>query len=153
MKERTVTSDVLNMSLRQLKPTEIHEIDSAMHIVKFNLENGITVSYVYNITMENKYYLQRMQPYAIPHGKFSDENEIVEFIRDDIVKFRNAAKSSNFDRFTKVAGSISDLTEQFENMFIDHNIDPADMDLIETKLEALIDEIKTVKDRSETLVY
>ena len=38
-------------------------------------------------------------------------------------------------------------------MFIDHNIDPADMDLIETKLEALIDEIKTVKDRSETLVY
>ena len=153
MKERTITSDVLSLSLQQLKPTEIHEVDSTMHIVKFQLENSITVSYVYNITLENKYYLQRMQPYAMPHGKFSDENEIVEFIKSDIIKFRNAAKSSNFNKFTKVAGSISDLTEQFENMFIDHNVESTDMDLIESKLEMLIDEVKTIKDRSEKLIY
>ena len=65
MNQNTVTGDYININLRQLGATSIKEFNSIMHIAEFDLGDGLIVSYVFNITRHNKYFLQRMQPYAM----------------------------------------------------------------------------------------
>ena len=74
MNQNTVTGDYININLRQLGATSIKEFNSIMHIAEFDLGDGLIVSYVFNITRHNKYFLQRMQPYAMVHGKFASES-------------------------------------------------------------------------------
>ena len=62
-----------NMSLTM--QSAIREINSIMHIVRFQLENGFEVAYVFNITKNNKYFLQRMRPYALAHGKMAEDEQ------------------------------------------------------------------------------
>ena len=80
MNQNTVTGDYININLRQLGATSIKEFNSIMHIAEFDLGDGLIVSYVFNITRHNKYFLQRMQPYAMVHGKFASDQEIIDFI-------------------------------------------------------------------------
>ena len=61
MNQNTVTGDYININLRQLGATSIKEFNSIMHIAEFDLGDGLIVSYVFNITRHNKYFLQRMQ--------------------------------------------------------------------------------------------
>ena len=84
MNENTVTGDFININLRQLGATSIKEYNSIMHIAEFDLGDGLIVSYVFNITRHNKYFLQRVQPYAMIHGKFASDREILEFIQSDL---------------------------------------------------------------------
>ena len=133
MNENTVTGDIIALKLRQLQTKDIRMIRSNMYFVDFELDDGTKVSYVFNITKGDKFFLQRMRPYAIVHGKFGTADEIVDFIRKDIAMFRNAVKSSNFPAFVKTfqAGSevsrhvlqviiarISDLNESSERIEI-----------------------------------
>ena len=61
MNQNTVTGDYININLRQLGATSIKEFNSIMHIAEFDLGDGLIVSYVFNITRHNKYFLQRMR--------------------------------------------------------------------------------------------
>ena len=97
MNANSISGDMINFRLRQLGATSIREINSIMHIVRFQLENGFEVAYVFNITKNNKYFLQRMRPYALAHGKMADAESIVAFITEDIAKFRQAQRSSKSD--------------------------------------------------------
>ena len=87
MNQNTVTGDYININLRQLGATSIKEFNSIMHIAEFDLGDGLIVSYVFNITRHNKYFLQRMQPYAMVHGKFASDQEIIDFITADLKLF------------------------------------------------------------------
>ena len=89
MNQNTVTGDYININLRQLGATSIKEFNSIMHIAEFDLGDGLIVSYVFNITRHNKYFLQRMQPYAMVHGKFASDQEIIDFITADLKRFEN----------------------------------------------------------------
>ncbi len=123
MNANSITGDVINVRLRQLGASSIREINSIMHIVRFELESGFEVAYVFNITKDNKYFLQRMRPYALAHGKMADAESIVAFIEGDIEKFRRAQNSSNFDTFIKTANLMNTLTAKLEDMFLNHNVD------------------------------
>lgn len=123
MNANSITGDVINVRLRQLGASSIREINSIMHIVRFELESGFEVAYVFNITKDNKYFLQRMRPYALAHGKMADAESIVAFIEEDIGKFRQAQNSSNFDTFIKTANLMNTLTAKLEDMFLNHNVD------------------------------
>ena len=123
MNANSITGDVINVRLRQLGASSIREINSIMHIVRFELESGFEVAYVFNITKDNKYFLQRMRPYALAHGKMADAESIVAFIEEDIEKFRRAQNSSNFDTFIKTANLMNTLTAKLEDMFLNHNVD------------------------------
>lgn len=123
MNANSITGDVINVRLRQLGASSIREINSIMHIVRFELESGFEVAYVFNITKDNKYFLQRMRPYALAHGKMADAESIVAFIEEDIGKFRRAQNSSNFDTFIKTATLMNTLTAKLEDMFLNHNVD------------------------------
>ena len=87
------------------------------------LENGFEVAYVFNITKNNKYFLQRMRPYALAHGKMADAESIVAFITEDIAKFRQAQRSSNFHTFIETASLMNTLTAKLEELFLNNNVD------------------------------
>ena len=123
MNANSITGDVINLRLRQLGASSIREINSIMHIVRFQLESGFEVAYVFNITKGNKYFLQRMRPYALAHGKMADAESIVAFIEEDIAKFRQAERSSNFDTFIETANLMNTLTAKLEDLFLNHNVD------------------------------
>lgn len=149
MNENTISGDLIGVALRQLGAASVREIRSMMHIANFVLEDGVEVTYVFNITKENRYYLQRMRPYAMPWGLFADENQIIRFIRQDIAKFRNAHRSHNFQKFLDAEEKVSGLVDKLEALFLDCNVDAAALDALDGKLDALQNELDILRARSK----
>ena len=135
MNQNTVTGDYININLRQLGATSIKEFNSVMHIVEFDLGEGLIVSYVFNITRHNKYFLQRIQPYAMIHGKFASDQEIIDFITEDLSRFRNAKNSHNFDTFLLISHLGHHVTENIEKLFLNYNVDSQQLENIQDELE------------------
>lgn len=151
MNKDSITGDIIGVYLRQLGATKIQEFNSRMHIVEFDLGDGWEVSYVFNITKNDKYFLQRMRPYAIAHGKFSNAKEIIEFIRTDIAKFKNAKKSHNFSKFLEDTAKGNELVQEMEHLFLNHNVDPETLDLIQEHLQQIIQLIRK-QHKSDTFI-
>lgn len=152
MNQNTVSGDIINLKLRQMNASNITLVRSNMYIVDFTLENGVIVSYVFNITKKDKYFLQRMRPYAMVQGKYADTREIVRVIRADLEKFRNAAKSHNFEEFVEISQKNLRLTEEVEDMFLTHNIDKAELDQINSELDCLLKRVKKLSEKSDAIV-
>lgn len=142
MNKDSITGDIIDVYLRQMGATKIQEIQSQMHLVNFDLGDGLTVSYVFNITKNDKYFLQRMRPYAIAHGKFSTANEIIEFIRLDIAKFRNAKRSHNFKKFLAASETGNELVVELESLFLNYNVQKDTVDEFVTVLKELVEKVK-----------
>lgn len=151
MNENTISGDVIGVTLRQLGASSVREIHSMMHIATFDLGDGTEVSYVFNITKGNKYYLQRMRPYALPWGLFADSAQIVRFITEDLKRFRNAAGSSNFKKFVGIADKASTLTGQLEELFLSHNVDAQALAQLEADLELFMEKAAQMRDKSAPL--
>ncbi len=148
MQRNLVSNDYINMYLKQMGAESISRINSYMNIVKFRLFNDVTVSYVFNITKHNKYYLQRMEPYAMTRGKFSTSNELIDFIASDIAKFRNASRSSNFDRFVKLAQDDNSALSLIEQLFLTRNVDPQTLDDLTGDIEELKGKVRKALDQT-----
>ena len=55
------SGDIINVALRQLGASSIKEIrNGILYIAKFELSNDLCVTYVFNVTKRDKYYLQRV---------------------------------------------------------------------------------------------
>lgn len=144
MNQNSVTGDIVNLKLRQLNPANITQYYSDMYLVNFDLENDMRVSYVFNITKEDRFFLQRMQPYAMVHGKFADGNEIVRFIEQDIAKFRNANKSHNFTKYVNVSSKCLQVSEEVEKLFLNYNVDGHYLQILEEQLDEIMQQIKGI---------
>ena len=118
MNKNTVSGDIIDWQLRQMGASNITFVNSNMYIVDFKLEGGLLVSYVFNITRGDKYFLQRMRPYAMVQGKYANTAEIAEFIEKDLSKFRNAERSSNFVKFIEISKKGAEFAEALENLFL-----------------------------------
>ena len=151
MIQNTVTGDYININLRQLGATSIKEFNSIMHIAEFDLGDGLIVSYVFNITRHNKYFLQRMQPYAMVHGKFASDQEIIDFITADLKRFENAKNSHNFNTFLLISHLGHHITENIEQLFLNYNVDADKLESIEDSLEESLVEIQSLFEKSDKL--
>lgn len=151
MNINSIEGDLIEVSLRQLGATKIKMIKSNMYFVNFELGDGMIVSYVFNITSHDKYFLQRMRPYAIVHGKFADEREIVEYITQDLEKFRKAAQSRNFATFVAEAERISKMNEYIEDLFLNYNVDRRALEKLGQDIDDLIAKMDIIKNESEKL--
>ena len=149
MNENTISGDLIGVALRQLGADSVREIRSMMHIANFMLDDGAEVTYVFNITKGDRYFLQRMRPYAMPWGMFADENQIIRFIRQDIEKFRNAHRSRNFQKFIETEGKVSGLVDKLEALFLSCNVDSAEFDALGRHLDALEAELDALRERSK----
>lgn len=151
MNINTIEGDLIEVSLRQLGACTVKTIKSNMYFVDFDLGDNMFVSYVFNITSGDKYFLQRTKPYAIVHGKFADEREIVEFITEDLAQFRNAANSSNFKFFIAQADRINHLNELIENLFLNHNVDRQLLEKLSGRIDDIVEEINDIKSTAAKL--
>lgn len=151
MNINSIEGDLIEVSLRQLGATKVKTLKSNMYFVDFDLGDGMLVSYVFNITSHDKFFLQRTRPYAIVHGKFADEREIVEFITKDIDQFRNAARSSNFKFFILQADRINHLNELIENLFLHHNVDRKLLENLSDRIDDIVSEINDIKSHSSEI--
>lgn len=98
-----MNEELIQEKLEEMNATKIQKLDSQMYLVNFDLKEDMRISYVFNITREGKYFLQRMRPYSMVHGKFSNEYEVLSFIKHDVEKFQNAANSTNFIKFLEIS--------------------------------------------------
>ena len=88
------SGDVINVALRQMGATSIKEVrNGILYIAKFELSDDLRVTYVFDVTKRNKYFLQRVEPYPMSHGDFDGADEVIDFIRRDISKFQSAKNS------------------------------------------------------------
>nr|WP_297173179.1 hypothetical protein [uncultured Agathobaculum sp.] len=143
------SGDVINVALRQMGATSIKEIrNGILYIAKFELSSDLCITYVFDVTKRNKYFLQRVTPYPISHGDFDGAQEVVEFIRKDVKKFRNAMHSHNFPKFLDAANQMVVLTHAAELLFLERNVSAEDLDSLRACLEASIDKIREIHSRA-----
>jgi len=142
MHEEYVSGDYIKMALRQLGPSEVVKLNSVLNIVSFDITEEVKVSYVFNITKENKFYVQRMKPYALSQGKFSTADQIIDFIQKDLAKFKNAAKSHNFENFLKINAYGNQMVANMEELFLNNNVDQDTINHIHYFMYELNDIIK-----------
>lgn len=143
------SGDIINVSLRQIGATSIKEVrNGILYIAKFQMSDELCVTYVFNVTKRDKYYLQRVEPYPISYGDFEGADEVVGFIRRDIRKFRNAMQSHNFPKFLETANVMGQLSHATELLFLERNVSAEDMDSLQQCLTAGIEKIKEIREHS-----
>ena len=143
------SGDIINASLRQLGASSIKESrNGILYIAKFELSEDLCVTYVFDVTKRDRYFLQRVTPYPISHGDFTSAQEVVEFIRKDIRKFRNAQNSHNFPKFLDTTNAMVLFSHAVELLFLERNVTPEDLDSIYQTIQSGLHKIKDIHDRA-----
>ena len=95
--------------------------------------------------------LQRVSPYPLYLGQPANDDELVFRIVEDVSLFKNAAKSSNFDKFISLSSRMSYLNQHIERLFLENNVPSKYLDLIDEKLSDLFDTIEKAQDDSDNI--
>ena len=151
MQKNNVNGDVIDMMLSQLGAKEIHNFSSTMHIANFDLGDGLEVAYVFNITHGDKYFLQRMKPYAMVHGKYASYTEIIEFITNDISKFRKAKEINDADIYLKLAAEMEQVKSRTEHIFLNHEVPVEDFRAILDGFHSLLERVEVANKKSDKI--
>ena len=146
------TADILLISLKQLGATKIKQTNSKLYQISFKLSDTLEVTYIYNINTKNQYFLQRVRPYPLPKGLFNEHDEIIDFIRRDISKFKNAAHSSNFNAFIDVTHTISRIFDDMETLFLNYNVPKENIHQLHHALLSMENLLNQVKSKSTHVV-
>ena len=142
------TGDILLARIKQLGANALTNITSRLYYIDFKFEPDIKVSYVYNINAKDQYFLQRISPYPLPEGLFSNHEEIINFIERDIKKFQNASHSSNFKRFLEINNTLSLVEHNIEHLFLNYNVPKESIDLFHDQLTNLNVSVQKAQNKS-----
>ncbi len=115
-----VASSVSKIKLKQLG-AELKRIDSKIYHVTFKV-NDISLEYYYNINESGKFFLERMEPHYKNFRVFTEENDAIRAIYEDVEYFRNASKSHNFNKFLEMSIEMEKLHDAYADMFLHHNV-------------------------------
>lgn len=151
MNVNSAQGDAIETLLRQMGAYDIVKVRGLLYFMKFKLNDKFEISYSYNINAKKQYFLQRIKPYPIPQGVFSDEYEVVSFITKDLKKFNNAMNSSNFNLFLDVTKKVNSVTSKMEDLFLNYNVDKDEFLRLNKELDDIVNEINFSKDKSKRL--
>lgn len=151
MNVNTAQGDAIETLLRQIGASQVTKVRGLLYFIKFKLNEDLEISYVYNINAKNQYFLQRIKPYPIPQGIFTDEYEIVSFIKKDLNKFTKAMNSSNFNLFLSVTKKLNLASYNMENLFLNYNVNSDDFEILDKELNDILNEIEFAKTNSKDL--
>lgn len=152
MNQTLAQGDTIETRLRLLGATEVQRVQGILYYVTFVFEDGNEVSYVYNINVKGQYFLQRIKPYPLPEGIFSDEGQVVEFIKRDFKKFKNAKNSNNFPQFLQLTNEMNLLAHDMEAFFLNYNVDNKYIIKLVEELENMRRIIEQSKRASEHII-
>lgn len=142
--------DSIEIILRQIGATQITKVKGYLYFIKFKI-GDLDINYTYNINHKNQYFLQRIEPYPLGKGVFSNEFEIVSFIKKDLTKFRNARKLDNFDKFLELNNIITSLTTDIETLFLNYDISTLDINQLEESLDIFSKKIENFKENADPI--
>lgn len=142
--------DSIEILLRQIGATKITRVRGFLYFIKFKIDD-LDITYTYNINHKNQYFLQRIEPYPLGKGVFNKEIEIVSFIQKDLSKFKKAKKLDNFNKFLNLNNTITSLTTDIENLFLDYDISDADITQLQETLNTLSHKIGDCKNNINTI--
>lgn len=142
--------DSIEILLRQIGATKITRVRGFLYFIKFKIDD-LDITYTYNINHKNQYFLQRIEPYPLGKGVFNKEIEIVSFIQKDLSKFKKAKKLDNFNKFLNLNNTITSLTTDIENLFLDYDISDADITQLQETLNTLSHKIEDCKNNINTI--
>lgn len=148
MKLAEANGNMIETRLRLLGATKIEKVSGVLYFVKFELDDHLEVSYAYNINAKDKYFLQRVKPYPIPEGLFSDEEQVVAFIQRDLQKFKNAQHSRNFKSFVELGRTMNQVSKDMESLFLNYNVEKVDIDRLIKEFKLIQKTIQESKDHS-----
>ncbi|MBU5336893.1 hypothetical protein [Intestinibacter bartlettii] len=146
----SVDGDSIEIRLRQLGASKIQKVQGNLYFIKFILEDNFEVMYTYNINAKNKYFLQRIEPYPIPHGTFSNEVKIVDFIKKDIQKFKKGMKSKHFDDFLEATAQANKFVRQLDDFYLNYYVE--EDSLISDSLGQINTAIDNLNKRLESII-
>lgn len=136
--------DSIEILLRQIGATKITRVKGYLYFIKFKIDD-LDITYTYNINHKNQYFLQRIEPYPLGKGIFSKEIEIVSFIKKDLSKFKKAKELDNFNKFLNLNNTITSLTTEIENLFLNYDISDIDIKQLEETLNTFSNKIEGCK--------
>ena len=151
MDPSAIEGSMIEVILRQAGASEVTKIAGFQYYIIFKLRDDYSLAYAYNVNVNNEYFLQRVHPYPISHGSFANEQELVDFIKTDVAKFRQAIRSSNFAKFVEVTQKIQELTEKMERLFLNYNVDGDKLLNIDQGFDRIRDGIQQIAKESEKL--
>lgn len=137
------------MKLQQLG-AKVSVVNSTLCYVNFDI-SGFVLQYVYNVNHKGNYFLERTKPYPLAISEFDSEHDVVELIKKDVAKFRNALKCHHIDRFIDIARTINRTFTDFEDTFLNYNIPGDKVDKIFKKIQALSLEIEIIRENAAGL--
>ena len=137
------------MKLQQLG-AKVNVINSTLCYVNFDI-SGFVLQYVYNVNRKGNYFLQRTKPYPLAIQEFDSEKDLVELIKEDVDKFRNALKCHHIDSFITIAREISLTLKSYEDAYLNYNIPSEKVEKIYKKIQALELEIEIIKENAVSL--
>lgn len=149
MDPRTVEGSVIEVLLRQAGADKVFSIHGVLYHIVFEINDDFSVEYVYNINGNNEYFLQRVKPYPIQHGKFDNEQQLVDFIKKDIDKFRQAVCSSNFNKFLEVTAKTEELLEKVESLFLAYNVSREMLADLDKGIDRIYEDIDKIASQSD----
>ncbi|MGL4362946.1 MAG: hypothetical protein ACRCSG_06765 [Cellulosilyticaceae bacterium] len=149
MNETLAHGDTIETRLRLFGAKKVERVQGFLYYVTFELSDDEKVSYVYNINPKKQYFLQRIEPYPLPEGVFSNEEKVVEFIQNDFEKFRNAKNSTNFKHFLQLTNTMNLMTQDMESFFLNYNVDKKYIMSLIDNLQSMLETIQKSKDKSE----
>lgn len=107
------------------------------------------IAYMYQLTEENTYILERRAPYHMLVGVFDNEESIVDLITEDINQFKNAKNSNNFLEFLQINSGLSKLVRIFEDLYLYYNVEEEQLENIHDAIYHVYRTIKEAEGNSE----
>ena len=146
----SVKGDSIEILLRQLGADKIQKVEGNLYFIKFILDKNFEVMYTYNINAKNQYFLQRIMPYPIPQGAFSNQIKLVDFIKKDIEKFKKGMKSKYFKDFLQTTADAYKFIQLLDDFYLNYKVE--EDSIVSDSLSQIDTAIDNLNKRLESLI-
>ncbi len=144
-----ITSSVNKIKLKQLG-AKVTSVDSKIYHLSFKVRD-FDLEYFYNINESGKFFLERMRPYYKNFRVFTEENDAIRAIYEDVEYFKNASNSHNFCRFIDMSLEMERLHDAYAEMFLHHNVPEEDLVKIQDQIAKVQERIRELDTTTEEI--
>ena len=130
-----VASDMIDMMMKQLGATSIKNMPAHINVYEFDINGELTIKYMLDLRRDHAMYLRRVTPYPMLLGVFYGETDVVDFIKRDIAKFRNASKTDKLNKFLELADGLTQFNREIEQLFLNRKVPTAAFEEFSEEME------------------
>ncbi|KEI07400.1 hypothetical protein [Clostridium botulinum] len=147
----SVQESMLKCQLELLGAT-VYKMKGSIRYVDFCIDS-IKFKYIYHINRKNMYFLERICPYSMPIATFENEEDIINTIKEDIFKFKNARNSNKFSRFIETNKDLIKIAKSFEDIYLHYNVSKYDLNDIDEQMAKIKDKLNNIIQQNEVVYH